>query len=64
VPFVGWTSLIMESTYNPPLVLTILGAIFIGSATTVALWILLDIVLRKGWRSMMAVMLVTIIDFS
>jgi hypothetical protein len=54
----------MESTYNPPLVLTILGAIFIGSATIVALWILLDIVLRKGWRSMMAVMLVTIVDFS
>ena len=54
---------IMTSTYNPPLVLTILGTIFIGSTLLVALWILLDIVLRKGWQSMMAVMLVTIADF-
>lgn len=54
----------MASTYNPPLVLTIIGTIFIGSALLVALWILLDIVLRKGWQSMMAVMLVTMADFS
>tara|TARA_R110002060_G_scaffold70619_2_gene79199 strand:+ start:419 stop:616 length:198 start_codon:yes stop_codon:yes gene_type:complete len=54
----------MPSTYNPPLVLTIIGTIFIGSALLVALWILLDICLRKGWQSMMAVMLVVMADFS
>lgn len=57
-------NLIMPSTYNPPLVLTIIGTIFIGSALLVALWILLDICLRKGWQSMMAVMLVSMADFS
>lgn len=55
-------TLIMPPTYNPPLVLTILGTIFIGLALLVALWILFDMIFRKGWRSMMAVMLVKIAD--
>jgi hypothetical protein len=46
----------MDSAYNPPLSLTIIGAIFIGLATLVAAWITLDIVIRRGWQTMMAVM--------
>jgi hypothetical protein len=46
----------MDSAYNPPLSLTIIGTIFIGLATLVAAWITLDILIRRGWATMMAVM--------
>jgi hypothetical protein len=46
----------MESTYNPPLSLTIIGTIFIGLTTLVAAWITFDIIVRRGWETMMAVM--------
>lgn len=43
-------------TYDPPLVLTILSAISLGVAFVVAIWVAADIIVRKGWRSMMAIM--------
>jgi hypothetical protein len=46
----------MESIYNPPLSLTIIGTIFIGLATLVAAWITFDIIVRRGWKTMMAIM--------
>jgi hypothetical protein len=46
----------MESTYHPPLSLTIIGTIFIGLATLIAAWITYDIIARRGWETMMAVM--------
>ena len=46
----------MDSTYNPPLALTIIGTIFIGSTTLVAAWIMFDIIVRRGWETMMAIM--------
>jgi len=45
-----------EPPYNPPLALTVISAISIGIAGIVSLWILLDIIQRKGWRTMMGVM--------
>lgn len=42
--------------YTPPLALTIISSIFISVAALGSLWILLDIVYRKGWRTMMAIM--------
>lgn len=45
-----------DLSYNPPLALTVISAISIGIAGLVSLWILLDIIQRKGWRTMMGVM--------
>ena len=42
--------------YRPPLALEIISAIFLGSFALVAAWIALDIIRRKGWRTMMAIM--------
>ncbi|KAE9382035.1 hypothetical protein N431DRAFT_360608 [Stipitochalara longipes BDJ] len=47
----------MDSTYNPPLSLTIIGTIFIGSTALVAAWIAFDIIVRRGWETMMAIMI-------
>lgn len=44
--------------YNPPLALTVISAISIGVAAVFSLWILFDIVQRRGRRSMMAIMYV------
>jgi hypothetical protein len=46
----------MSSSYNPPLSLTIISSIFIGLAGLVSIWIAFDILVRRGWKSMMAVM--------
>ena len=46
----------MATTYHPPLLLTIIGTIFIGLTTLVAAWITFDIVVRRGWKIMIAVM--------
>ncbi|KZO97174.1 hypothetical protein CALVIDRAFT_536647 [Calocera viscosa TUFC12733] len=47
----------MDATYEPPLALTIIGTIFIGLALLVSLWIAADIVVRRGWNTMMAIMI-------
>lgn len=49
-----------QSSYNPPLALTVISSISIGVAGIVAVWIALDIVLRRGWNSMMAIMCVSL----
>ncbi len=46
----------MDSDYVPPLGLTIISSISIGIAGLVALWIMLDIIWRRGWKTMMAIM--------
>ena len=45
-------------SYNPPLALTVISSVSIGIAGVCSAWILLDIVLRRGWKSMMAIMYV------
>ncbi|EJT98825.1 hypothetical protein DACRYDRAFT_110713 [Dacryopinax primogenitus] len=47
----------MDSAYEPPLALEIIGTIFIGVALCFSLWIAVDIVRRRGWRTMMAIMI-------
>ena len=47
-----------QRAYSPPLALTVISSISIGVAAVVALWISLDIIWRRGWKSMMAVMYV------
>ena len=44
--------------YHEPLALVIISSISIGLGAIVALGILADIVVRRGWRSMMLVMCV------
>lgn len=44
-------------SYHPPLSLVILGTIFIGLGLITSLVILFDIIYRRGWRSMMGVMI-------
>lgn len=46
--------------YEPPVVLTVLSAISLGIGFLVAIWIALDIFVRKGWRSMMGIMYVNL----
>ncbi|KAJ4507495.1 hypothetical protein HRR83_004073 [Exophiala dermatitidis] len=41
----------------PPLALTVISWVSISIATLASLWITFDIVYRRGWRSMMAVMI-------
>jgi hypothetical protein len=48
-----------SSSYDPPLALTVISSISIGIAGIAAVWITLDIVLRRGWKSMMAIMCVS-----
>lgn len=43
--------------YQEPLALVIIGSISIGTAATAAAWITFDIASRRGWRSMMAIMI-------
>ncbi|OQD78750.1 hypothetical protein PENANT_c084G02504 [Penicillium antarcticum] len=45
------------ASYYPPLSLVILGTIFIGLGLITSLAILFDIIYRRGWRSMMGVMI-------
>lgn len=42
--------------YHIPLSLTILGSVFIGLAACISLFIAMDIILRRGWRTMMSIM--------
>ena len=44
--------------YDPPISLVVLGTTFIGLALIAALIDLLDILYRRGWRSMVGVILV------
>jgi hypothetical protein len=46
----------MDVAYVPPLSLTILGAIFLLLGAICAILIALDIVIRKGWQTMMWIM--------
>ncbi|OCL11631.1 hypothetical protein AOQ84DRAFT_183488 [Glonium stellatum] len=46
-----------DPLYNEPLALVIISTIFIGVATVFALWIALDIIWRKGWKTMMTIMI-------
>ncbi|KAL9608952.1 MAG: hypothetical protein Q9167_006236 [Letrouitia subvulpina] len=43
--------------YSPPLALTILSSISIGLGALAALCILVDIIMRRGWRLMMIIMI-------
>lgn len=45
------------NTFHEPLALTIISSIFLGSAGLVSAWIAFDIVRRRGWRTMMGVMI-------
>ncbi len=46
-----------EPTYREPHALIIISSISIGVAAIFAGWIALDIILRRGWKSMMLVMI-------
>ncbi|KAK5290591.1 hypothetical protein LTR99_011046 [Exophiala xenobiotica] len=46
-----------SSTYTPPLALTVFSWISVGIAVLASLWLTFDIVYRRGWRSMMAIMI-------
>ncbi|KAF7198637.1 hypothetical protein HII31_00376 [Pseudocercospora fuligena] len=46
-----------HTTYHEPLALIVISSFSIGIAAIAALFIAIDIVLRRGWRSMMAVMI-------
>jgi len=46
-----------SSTYTPPLTLTVISSISIGIAALASIWLTFDIVRRRGWRSMMAIMI-------
>jgi hypothetical protein len=45
-----------SSTYAPSLALTVISWVSIGIAALASLWLTFDIVYRRGWRSMMAIM--------
>ena len=45
-----------SSTYVPKLALTVISSISIGVAALASIWLTFDIVHRRGWRSMMAIM--------
>lgn len=52
-----------DNLYREPLAPIIIGSISIGIAAVAAAWIVLDILIRRGWRSRMLVMIpVYIID--
>src|SRR3569833_3371775 len=53
-----WYCNMMGSDYTPPLGLTIISSISIGIAGLIAIWILFDIIIRRGWKTMMAIMYV------
>lgn len=48
------------ASYSPPLSLVIVGTIFIGLGLIGSLAVGLDILYRRGWRSMMVIMCVKI----
>jgi hypothetical protein len=45
-----------SSSYHEPLALIIISAISLGIAAIAATWIAIDIIIRKGWKSMMLIM--------
>ncbi|KAF2261310.1 hypothetical protein CC78DRAFT_522025 [Lojkania enalia] len=47
----------MENAYEVPVSLTTIGTIFIASGAAAALWIAGDIAWRRGWKSMMWIMI-------
>lgn len=48
-----------NKSYHEPLALVIISSISLGLGALAALFILIDIILRRGWRSMMAIMYVS-----
>ncbi|KAK5562177.1 hypothetical protein LTR43_012228 [Exophiala xenobiotica] len=46
-----------SSTYTPPLPLVVISWISLGIAVLASLWLTFDIVYRRGWGSMMAIMI-------
>ncbi|KAI7720417.1 hypothetical protein KC353_g2209 [Hortaea werneckii] len=46
-----------SSEYNQPTALIIISSVSIGLGAIAAAWILLDIIWRRGWRSMMYIMI-------
>lgn len=46
-----------SSSYNEPVSLIVISSVSIGIAAIAALWISLDILWRRGWRSMMTIMI-------
>ena len=46
--------------YHTPLALTVLSGIFLALGAVFAIVVATDILIRKGWRSMMGIMYVTI----
>lgn len=46
-----------SSPYKEPVALIVISSISIGIAAVAALWIALDIILRRGWKSMMFIMI-------
>lgn len=52
----------MNHNYHPPLALTIISGVFLALGAVCFLVIAGDILWRRGWRSMMAVMIVSATD--
>lgn len=50
-------STMASSSYKEPLALIIISSISIGIAAIAALWVATDIIIRRGWRSMMLIMI-------
>lgn len=46
-----------SESYKEPIALIVISSVSIGIAAIAALWIAIDIVLRRGWRSMMLIMI-------
>ncbi|KAK4954714.1 hypothetical protein LTR66_002306 [Elasticomyces elasticus] len=46
-----------SSTYKSSLTLTVISWVSIGIAVLASLWLVFDIVYRRGWKSMMAIMI-------
>lgn len=46
-----------SDSYHEPVALTIISSISIGIAAIFSAWIAVDIIIRRGWKSMMAIMI-------
>merc|ERR1712130_1052073 len=55
--FLSATTTMSSSEYNQPTALIIISSVSIGLGAIAAAWILLDIIWRRGWRSMMYIMI-------
>lgn len=44
------------TTYTAPFALTVISWVSIGIAALAALWLTFDIIYRRGWMTMMAIM--------